>query len=77
MCLHISLFMQDSRWVTLISLLGAAVFWNTWGLILIGDHLKGIHVDINGLRPEIVLFDVPELLVTYSLAFPGNNYTSQ
>lgn len=77
MCLHISLFMQDSRWVTLISLLGAAVFWNTWGLILIGDYLEGIHVYITRLRSEIVLFNAPELLVTYSLAFPVNSYTSQ
>lgn len=74
MYLHISLFMQDSRWVTLLSLLGAAVVWNTWSLILIGDHLEGIHVDITRLRPEIVLFDVNEL---FCLAFPGNNYTSQ
>lgn len=39
------------------------------GLILLGDPLHRINVDIIGLHPEIVLLDFPELLVTISLAF--------
>lgn len=58
------------HWVTLISLLVAVLFWmEHMGLILLGDPLHRINVDIIGLQPEIVLLDFPELLVAYSLAF--------